>query len=64
MALLIELYYYLVLQSVQAAWLVSIVLSAAQFKYLYTTTNIMPKVNLKWTANLLHLNTPFTQNTD
>ena len=38
-----------------------IVLSTAQFKYLYRTTSTMSKVNVKWTANLLHLNTPFTQ---
>ena len=40
----------------------SIVLSTAQFKYLYWTTSIISRVNLKWTANLLHLNTLFTQN--
>ena len=40
----------------------SIVLSTAQFKYLYRTTSTISRVNLKWTANLLHLNTLFTQN--
>ena len=38
----------------------SIVLSTAQFKYLYRTTSTISRVNLKWTANLLHLNTLFT----
>ena len=34
----------------------SIVLSTAQFKYLCRTTSTISRVNLKWSANLLHLN--------
>ena len=50
------------LQLVLAVWPALKVLSGTQFNYLYETTNIMSRVNLKWAANLLHLNTLFIQN--